>query len=61
MITWAVRENIRNPMPDYASSPLETLNHIWDIDPNKDGSQKLLQPDSLRGLQIFSEPVKRLH
>ena len=38
MITWAIRENIRNPMPDYSSSPLETLNNIWDINPNEKGS-----------------------
>ena len=38
MITWAIRENIRNPMPDYSSSPLETLNNIWDINPNDKGS-----------------------
>ena len=57
MITWAIRENIRNPMPDYSSSPLETLNNIWDINPNDQGSTDVGRPQLSTGVHQGLRPA----
>ena len=39
MLTWALRKHLRDPLPDFSQSPLETMNNIFRIELNENENE----------------------
>ena len=39
MLAWALRKHLRDPLPDFSQSPLETMNNIFRTEPDESESE----------------------